>query len=401
MSYFAFNFINRNKNISKLLKIQCNDKDEYIDKPIISKTMFFYLKKSKQDIDKFQNEWDNIKKYVNPYEYIHTQIPDCKSSVSKAKPISRSYYKLIEIIHYLNLLEDYENEILSTFHLAEGPGGFMEAIIWLRSKYNVSKKDSYYGMTLINQDDSNIPGWKKNEILKRHLNVQLITGKSKDGDLLKSENLQLCYDNYVSSMNIITGDGGFDFSVDFNKQELLSCKLILAQILYAIIMQKKGGTFIIKFFDIFYKPTCDMIYMLSCFYDKIFIMKPNTSRYANSERYVICKSFKDNISKSILLPIFINIIKKTQKCTYITNILDFELPNIFITKLEEVNAVLGQQQLDCINNTIQLLENSKNTDKLEQLKQANIQKCINWCTKFNIPCHKIIQQTNIFLLDRE
>ena len=41
-------------------------KDEYIDKPIISKTMFFYLKKSKQDIDKFQNEWDNIKKYVNP-----------------------------------------------------------------------------------------------------------------------------------------------------------------------------------------------------------------------------------------------------------------------------------------------------------------------------------------------
>ena len=401
MSYFAFNFINKNKIVDKLFNIQYNDKDEYIDKPIISKTMFFYLKKSKQDIDKFQNEWDNIKKYVNPYEYIHTQIPDCKSSVSKAKPISRSYYKLIEIIHYLNLLENYENEILSTFHLAEGPGGFMEAIIWLRSKYNISKKDSYHGMTLINDDDSNIPGWKKNEILKRHLNVQLITGKSKDGDLLKSENLKFCYDNYVSSMNIITGDGGFDFSVDFNKQELLSCKLILAQILYAIIMQKKNGTFIIKFFDIFYKPTCDMIYMLSCFYDKIFIMKPNTSRYANSERYVICKSFKDNISKSVLLPIFMDIIKKTQNCTYITNILDLELPNIFITKLEEVNAVLGQQQLDCINNTIQLLENSKNTDKLEQLKQTNIQKCINWCTKFDIPCHKIIQQTNIFLLDRE
>ena len=92
-----------------------------------------------------------------------------------------------------------------------------------------------------------------------------------------------------------------------------------------------------------------------------------------------------------------DIIKKTQNCTYITNILDLELPNIFITKLEEVNAVLGQQQLDCINNTIQLLENSKNTDKLEQLKQTNIQKCINWCIQNKIPYNKFIQPTNIFM----
>ena len=49
-------------------------------------------------------------------------------------------------------------------------------------------------------------------------------------------------------MEIITADGGFDFSIDFNKQETLSIKLIFCQICYAIALQKSGGTFILKIF---------------------------------------------------------------------------------------------------------------------------------------------------------
>ena len=54
-------------------------------------------------------------------------------------------------------------------------------------------------------------------------------------------------------MHIITGDGGIDVSNDFNKQEELVSKLIVSQIIYAITMQKKGGHFILKIFDIFSK----------------------------------------------------------------------------------------------------------------------------------------------------
>ena len=52
-------------------------------------------------------------------------------------------------------------------------------------------------------------------------------------------------------MDIITGDGGFDFSVDFNMQEELAQKLIYSQIIIGFAMLKKGGTFICKFFDTF------------------------------------------------------------------------------------------------------------------------------------------------------
>ena len=391
MSYFPITFINQNKITDKSFKIQCINKDDFNVKPEISKTTFIYLKKMKREIDKYQTEWDNIKKYINPYEYIHTQIPDCKSSVSKIKPISRSYYKLIEICDYLNILERYKGTNISTFHLAEGPGGFVEAMITLRN----NSKDLYYGMTLLS-DYTNIPGWDKNNNLKRCSNFTIVKGDSNDGDLLKSCNLQYCFDNYKDSMEIVTGDGGFDFSIDFNKQELLSVKLILAQILYAIILQKNEGTFIIKFFDIFYKSTCDLILLLTCFYDKLFIIKPNTSRFANSEKYIVCKHFK-NADKKALLPIFKSILDNVKNTNYVTNILSTELPNIFTSKIQEINAVLGQQQLECIKNTLQLIESQHKPEKLEQLKQSNIQKCINWCIKFKIPHHKIIQQTNIFL----
>ena len=62
-------------------------------------------------------------------------------------------------------------------------------------------------------------------------------------------------------------------------------------------MQKKNGHFVLKLFDIFEDCTIDILYLLNTFYEKVIVMKPYTSRYANSEKYIICKHFKyDNIS---------------------------------------------------------------------------------------------------------
>ena len=48
-------------------------------------------------------------------------------------------------------------------------------------------------------------------------------------------------------MHLITADGGFDFSIDFNKQEEIGFNLIFAQVCYALTMQKHNGHFILKF----------------------------------------------------------------------------------------------------------------------------------------------------------
>ena len=63
----------------------------------ISYSLYDYLSKFKKQIEVSLEAWDNIKKYTNPYEFIHTLIPGNKISVSKLKPLSRSFYKMIEI----------------------------------------------------------------------------------------------------------------------------------------------------------------------------------------------------------------------------------------------------------------------------------------------------------------
>ena len=61
-------------------------------------------------------------------------------------------------------------------------------------------------------------------------------------------------------------------------------------------MQQWGGNFVVKVFDCFTSGTIDIIYLLNMLYDKVHIIKPYTSRYANSEKYIVCKFFKLNDS---------------------------------------------------------------------------------------------------------
>ena len=92
MSFFQLPSLPYNENIN----ISLNDTNNQI---IINKTLVLYLKNIKSEIENFSNEWDNYKKSINPYEYIHTIIPNTNMSVSKHKPLSRSYYKMIELCY--------------------------------------------------------------------------------------------------------------------------------------------------------------------------------------------------------------------------------------------------------------------------------------------------------------
>jgi len=386
MSYYFLPQVN-NADIIDNIKLKIGNNNI-----IINKSLNIYLTSIKQQIDNCIMLWDTYKKYTNKYEYIHSIIQHTKISVCKLKPLSRSFYKLIEICNLLNLLDNISSESISTFHLAEGPGGFIEAIQFMRENNN----DKYYGMTLIDNNNNNIPGWKKSKIfLSKHNNIIIESGLDKTGNLFNVDNLWYCYNKYKNTMNIITGDGGFDFSVDFNKQEILSMKLIFCQICYAIAMQKKGGTFILKVFDTFYESSIDLIYILSSFYQKVIITKPDSSRQANSEKYIICKNFRLDNTYNIInnFSKFFPIINSDNE---IKRFLNIDIPYLYINKLEDINASIGQQQLENILATLCLLDNNKQ-DKLDTIKKNNIQKCIIWCDKYNLPYHKSVNQLNIFL----
>ena len=392
MTYYTLPLVTCNINPSNF-KLKFNDTNT----EWVNKTLAKYLNQIKGQIDKYSEEWDSIKKHTNPYEYIHTCYPNSKYPISKLKPLSRAFFKFIEMANIFNIFELYDRPIRS-FHLAEGPGGFIEAIQLMR----LNNDDVYYGMTLIEKTNINVPGWKKSEnFLDKHPNVIIEPGADGTGNLYNPENFNHCVKNHGNSMDIITGDGGFDFSIDFNKQEELAFRLILSQVSYAIGLQRHGGTFILKVFDTFMKQSVDILYILAAFYKNVHIIKPKTSRYANSEKYIVCMGFKYHnttiISQKLhsILSILNNM---NLKNVSVSTILDIPINHRFISNLVDINAILGQQQMENILTTLRFIENKERKgERLNQLTTKNIQKCINWCMKNQIPHHKTTNSGNIFL----
>ncbi len=244
-----------------------------------------------------------------------------------------------------------------------------------------------------------IPSWKKSEMfLSLHTDTVFIeTGADETGNILSIENFDHCVNKYGNTMNMITGDGGFDFSVSFNTQELMTIPLMYAQICYAISMQKKGGNFILKIFDSFHSATVDMLFLLSSFYRDVYICKPQTSRMGNSEKYVVCKNFiHDNTDEiNVVLRKSLNeVIECYNEGKHVIRLLNLPIPAYFITKLEEYNAIFGQHQIENIHQTLSLVDKHVKMDRIDQMIKQNISKCIQWCIKHHVPYNTM--NSNIF-----
>ena len=83
----------------------------------------------------------------------------------------------------------------------------IEAICNIRS----NRSDTYYGMTLIN-NNPDVPGWKKSQnVLKSFPNIYIEKGSDGTGDLFNIENLIYCKFFYSNKMHIITADGVLTF----------------------------------------------------------------------------------------------------------------------------------------------------------------------------------------------
>ena len=264
---------------------------------------YHIISKYKHYLDKInnQNRWDQAKKMSNPFEMVYqTHF----LSVSKVNPISRSYFKLTELIHDFNLISNDQNEVTYAA-FAEGPGGFVEAFIDYRKSAFLGKKDTIVCMTLKSKSDE-VPNWNKaKELFYRH-NVEITYGIDGTGDIYQSRNIK-CFRSILdgNKADLVTADGGFDYSTNFNHQEHVSARLIFAEMIAAFHVNRIGGSFIVKIFDIYTTVTLKLIYLLGLFYDEINIVKPLTSRPANSEKYVVCKGFrgisKTNLDQLLLL----------------------------------------------------------------------------------------------------
>ena len=318
------------------------------------------LNSTKSKIDRYYTEWESVKKIIHDYEYVYYSSYR-KKNISSVTPVSRSYFKFREIFYDFNM--NIEN-INTVCNLAEAPGGFIESLIHLSN----GKKINIYANSLLSSDKS-IPIW--NNKIKR-FKINTLYGVKNNGDICDFKNIiSMIYRIGRNNCELVTGDGGFDYSSDYSNQEKNSLKLIRCEIFLALNIQKISGNFICKIFDTFHIETVKLLYILNLVYEKVYLYKPRTSRNSNSEKYVVCLKYK-GYDKYIV----------NMMCHSINNdILDVKIDKLFYNKLLRFICDYSIQQIKSINKGIHLIENDK-TDNLPDKEQILFAK--RWCEDYDI-----------------
>lgn len=417
-------------------------------------------KAAKKLIDRYSRNhlWDKTKILTNPYEFIYftsrKYLPLDIHPIASIDPLSRSFFKMIEMIN-TGLINQINAPIpLTTLHLAEGPGGFIEAIIYMRQRilYNMKHNpkvtitgnkdndDLFYGVTLLDKLSYEVPSWKKSDrFIRCNPKLNILTGIDGTGNLYNTDTLKAMAYQFsamdrkgnIRRPSIITGDGGFDFSVNHSLQEYNAARLILAQVIAAMLTLEKSdrSVFICKFFDIQTLITIEIIYLLQSRFRSLYIYKPYTSRMANSEKYIICEGYLgtnnvqsdssyvdsgrsrikdmqpyldildiwndiDNENKLAISSIH-NKFKKNANIDNMESEFTINIRNInhiysegilpigFVNYITKINSEIVEKQKNNILYTINIIEGK--TQLSENWCEHMIDTAIKWCQKNKIP----------------
>ncbi len=248
-----------------------------------------------------QHIWEFAKKISNPYELVYTYKSEyVPQSVSIVKPLSRSYFKMTEMLHLTQYLDSRKpGPGLRTAHVCEGPGGFIEAIYDYSGRLHRSASaiKSSHAMSL-RSTKPHIPGWRRaQQFMNRHREVHIEYGADNTGNILVAKNravfIETIRKGYAGNpIHIFTADGGFDFTANYLAQESTIYPLLLASIHVAFSCLAQDGMFILKIFDCFSPATKQLVAWLAAAFNKWTLYKPATSRPCNSEQYFIGAGFR-------------------------------------------------------------------------------------------------------------
>lgn len=366
--------------------------------------------------DKFP---DDEKKYTeardktNPFEDIGKSIFMNRAAIKIAN--IDAIYGLTK--HFGGLLKMVVDGLYTYCDLCGGPGAFTQ---YLQFRWPDSMG---YGLTLRNELD-----WNRSKLDVTRMNF--IYGEDGTGNIYTNwqQFVQEVRTTEQLGVDLVLGDGGFDVeSMDipepsserdiedksklhpltptetltlpvatnnrkerFRRQEFLSSRLLLCQLLTAISILKTGGNFVCKIFNTVTSLSAELLFIASLCFDNITIFKPISSRPANAERYIICRGLRDKVSS------YANILASANQAysqgVNVISIISNELPEDFRTWLTFYNNRSIDRQMLAANRILRYLNGDINV--LREIPQYNIHKAlIIW----NLPDNPMTKRSKIRL----
>jgi len=346
------------------------------------------LKLKIEDLDR-TNEWEYLKRSSNPYELVFSQSQDQRipSSVCSLRPLSRSFFKMVEILNVLDFFKRHtvlnKRQIVRSAHVCEGPGGFIEALLYVSSKNSFSVENAW-AMTL-KPTKTNIPGWKRAyHFLRKSPMVNIEYGADDTGDIMVAANQLSFLEKTRGKCQIFTADGGFDFSEHYSTQEEEVFPLLVSSALIGLQTMVKGSDFILKVFDTELSSTRDLLAILASCFDHWTLYKPALSRPCNAEKYFLGRGCK-------VIPIWIINLLSGLRDSYqmnqnqhkVIHTIFASIPDSVQKDIESLKKEYLDQQIAALNYSIAHKEEWNAHPQV--IWKAIRENSVQWCRQFQIP----------------
>ena len=357
---FVISFVNKETKITDLFidstKVEFSEKPSKPSKTFINTNDYKKITDIKNKIPNCVH-WEKWCKLLNPYDKVQN-ISGCKND--------KDYFKYYEIMKYFKI--DVSG---NSAHIGPSSSSFLRAL----KKINTTNTSKW----ILNTFDNDI-GYNMHNLqdLESDYNGKIINENS---DVFKSSKYE--------KVHIFSADINMDTSHDPSIQEQLLFHRLFNQIIYALNIQEINGHLIIKIFDTITRPTCQLIYYLTNFYENVHIIKPRTSRFSNSEKFIVAKNFKGiEINELVELDLILDDWKNNVYCR-----------TLGIENTDEVKKIFYNYNQNMINNQFNYIERiikcSYNEDEFpeKQLSAFQNKKAQEFCEYFGL--HKITHNEEI------
>ncbi|XP_037920723.1 cap-specific mRNA (nucleoside-2'-O-)-methyltransferase 1 isoform X2 [Hermetia illucens] len=340
----------------------CNP--EILENVLSSKTVFDKLDGNKMRFARNRS---------NPFELIKGAIFMNRAAVKMANIDSLCDFMFTNPVDENGQSLIKNNDLLYFADICAGPGGFSEYVLF-RKQWEAKG----FGFTLKGNND-----FKLDKFLAGPPETfDPYYGVKDDGNIFDPENITSFMDFVLkqteTGVHFVMADGGFSVEGQENIQEILSKQLYLCQCLVALSILREKGHFLVKLFDLFTPFSVGLVYLMYKCFEEISICKPNTSRPANSERYLVCK-WKKNHTDTIRRHLFHINEEMWANTDENADITELVCQDILMQDEKFINYITNSNNKFGANQIVGLIKVAAfcNDTKLEEKRQNEIrEKCL-------------------------
>ena len=357
------------------------------------KNLFTYvipeLQNLKQILNAKKNEIDPVyekaaRKYgeVTDIIRVHEGLRENRTlkEICGAEVVTNAWLKMWEILHVIkNMLPDfYKKSNLTSLHVAEAPGNFILAMHhfmcvnfpdikwdwWANSYYDKEQTGRFFG--------------DKYKLIKKYKDKWLL-GPEGNGDITSPANIREFAERKV---DLVTSDVKFvNVKHDFNEEENINYPVHLGHTIIALMCLKKNGVAVLKELNYFESTSVCLKALLTFCFKKVMVFKPLTSRPANSERYIICVDYLDNLSsayKDELLKNLAIVRNEYQNNLKPALFKKTDITERFLHSLTQIETQYVNAQVDEITRNLQLFEKYQHLPKheIEEIMRQEHEKAV-------------------------